>query len=142
TISGGSGTPQVFLDFGNGSGGFSGTLTEVTLRNSGGGALTMPLSAGINQVYFDVPGSTFGASTQPVAGRVRLSSAGGLTATGPAADGEVEDYIWNFGPTAITLTSLSASSAPARQAVALVLVAALAALIGLALLVRSRREMG
>jgi hypothetical protein len=120
--------PQVFVDFGNGSGGGTNTLTEVTLRDSSGTALITPLAAGTYRVYFDIPGGTFGAPIQPVAMRVRLSSSGGLLATGPASDGEVEDYIFKFGPTSIGLVNFSArSSAPFT--LWLVLLVAVAALV-------------
>jgi hypothetical protein len=109
TITGGSGVPQVFMDFGDGGGNLSGTLTAVTLRDNTGTPLGMPLAAGLHQVYFDIPGGTFAVNGQPIAARVRLSSAGGLTATGLAPDGEVEDYIYTFGPTAVTLQNASAS---------------------------------
>jgi hypothetical protein len=61
-------------------------------------------------VYFDVPSGTFdGTDNSSIPVRVRLSSAGGLTANGPADDGEVEDYIYSFGPTAVTLQNVTAS---------------------------------
>jgi hypothetical protein len=103
TITGGSGIPQVFIDFDDGNG-----MVEVTLRNSSGTALSMPLAAGTHQVYFDIPADTFdGVNELSIPTRVRLSSAGGLTATGAAPDGEVEDYIWGFGPTAVNLQSFT-----------------------------------
>jgi len=107
-INGGSGYPQVFIDWGSG-------LSEVTLRSNTGTALSMPLATGTHQVYFDVPDNTFDGVTDniPLPIRVRLSTSGGLTATGPATvvqGGEVEDYIWGFGPTAVTLTALKADN--------------------------------
>lgn len=106
TISGGSGVPQMFMDFDG-----SQTLTEVTLRDASGTALTMPLSAGTHRVYFDIPAGTFTSSNNAVIARVRLSSTGGLAATGAATDGEVEDYIWHFGPNAVTLAEFRTSTA-------------------------------
>jgi hypothetical protein len=107
TISGGSGIPQLFMDFNE-----DGTLTEVTLRDASGTPITGAQSGTI-RVYFDVPTGTFNNSSNPIFTRVRLSSAGGLNATGYASDGEVEDYVWRFGPTAVTLQSVQAiSSAP------------------------------
>ena len=98
-ITGGSGVPQVFVDFGSG-------LTEVTLRDMFGNPLTMPLAEGTHDVYFDIPAGTFdGANPISIPVRVRLSSAGGLGADGFASDGEVEDYIWDFGPNAVTISS-------------------------------------
>lgn len=96
-----SGVPQVFMDFGGG-------LVEVTLRDSAGTPLTMPLLVGTHSVYFDIPAGTFdGTNSRSIPTRVRLSSAGGLTATGEAPDGEVEDYIFGFGPTAVSLQSFT-----------------------------------
>jgi len=99
-----SGVPQVFMDFGSG-------MVEVTLRNSTGTPLTMPLLEGTHAVYFDIPAGTFdGTNSRSIPTRVRLSSAGGLTATGPAPDGEVEDYIFGFTPTAVSLQSFTPAS--------------------------------
>jgi hypothetical protein len=44
--------------------------------------------------------------------RFRLSTASGTGITGSAADGEVEDYAWNFGPNAISVSSASVNSEP------------------------------
>ncbi|MEI2608782.1 MAG: GEVED domain-containing protein [Candidatus Promineifilaceae bacterium] len=80
-------------------------LVEVILRNNVGTALTMPLVEGTYQAYFDIPAGTFdGTNNRSIPTRVRLSSIGGLSSTGTAPDGEVEDYIYNFGPTAITFS--------------------------------------
>ena len=119
-ISGGSGVPQVFMDF-NGAG-----LVTVALRDAAGALLpTTPWLPGVYQVYFDIPMGTMGSGpTIPV--RVRLSSAGGLIATGLSQDGEVEDYIFHFNPNALSLVTFSA--APAGPAVVWGLGAVLAAL--------------
>jgi hypothetical protein len=107
-ITGGSGYPQVFVDFGSG-------LTEVTLRDIFGNPLPMPLAAGTHQVYFDIPPGTFdGSNPIAIPVRVRLSSAGGLTANGDAPDGEVEDYIWNFGPNAVVISDVDTRSTSFR----------------------------
>jgi len=132
-----SGYPQVFVDFGNGSGGLSNTLTEVVLRNSAGTALSLPLAPGVYTVYFDIPDGAISASTQPFAVRTRLSSAGGLTAKGLAADGEVEDYLFSFTPTAVLQVSFLAQN-PGISAAVLVLLVSLGAL--LSYLLRFRRE--
>jgi hypothetical protein len=52
-------------------------------------AKSLPLAATVNDVMFDVPES---ASAGTSFARFRLSTAGGLAPTGPAANGEVEDY--------------------------------------------------
>jgi|GEM_PF-6908366 len=67
-----------------------------------------PVEDGINELEFDVPEGalTFGLSSAAADGqggtetflRLRLSTAGDLTPSGPAADGEVEDYAINAVP--------------------------------------------
>lgn len=49
------------------------------------------IAAGVNNLSFDVP-ATASATSAPYA-RFRIDSAGGLTPTGLAQDGEVEDYV-------------------------------------------------
>ena len=102
----GSGVPQVFVDFNE-----NGTLTEATLRNAGGTALAGSQS-GLLQVYFDVPIGTFNGvgPNRKIAVRVRLSTAGGLGASGTAPDGEVEDYFFELSPTVIALREMSTTS--------------------------------
>lgn len=51
---------------------------------------SLDVVAGANVLSFNIP---TGATPDTTAARFRLSSAGGLTPTGAAADGEVEDYI-------------------------------------------------
>ena len=101
-ISGGSGVPQVFMDFG------SAGLQAMTLRDALGAPLpTTAWVPGTYDVYFNIPAGAM-APGPSVKVRVRLSSAGGLLATGIAADGEVEDYIFPFAPTAVSLEAMSA----------------------------------
>jgi hypothetical protein len=103
-INGSAGVPQVFMDFGVG-------LTAVVLKDAAGNPLALTMPAGVHRVYFDIPAGTFAPGNSTVIPvRVRLSSAGGLTAIGQAPDGEVEDHIYNFTPTAVTLSRLSGSS--------------------------------
>jgi len=105
---GASGVPQLFMDFG------SGTLTAVTLRTITGTAISTPLAAGEYTVYFDIPAGACPATLiTNLEARVRLSSAGGLTSTGLASNGEVEDYIFQCGataPYAVTLANFAAES--------------------------------
>ncbi len=49
-----------------------------------------PLSAGVNNLVYAVPA---GALPNPLVARFRVSSAGGLSFDGAAADGEVEDHL-------------------------------------------------
>ena len=64
------------------------------------------LTSGSNNLSFTVPAQ---ASTGTTFARFRISTAGGLAPTGGAVDGEVEDYIWTFSPTAVTLSDLKAA---------------------------------
>ena len=83
----------------------------VTLRdNNGSTSGVANFSNQTKQVFFDVPVGSFGDASNPIATRVRLSSAGGLGPTGLAADGEVEDYIYNLGPTAISLSNFKVTA--------------------------------
>ncbi len=116
-ITGGSGLPQAFADF-DGLG-----LKPVTLRDASGAELPVfsfaPWVPNTYRVYFDIPAGTMAPGPKiPV--RVRLSSAGGLAATGAAPDGEVEDYIFSFRPTAVSLASFSAGSGSDQLLIGLV----------------------
>jgi len=103
-VGGSSGTVDAFIDFG------SGTLTATPLLDcSTGTALTMPLSVGTQQTCFNIPDNTFSAPIQPIRMRLRISTLGTPNATSLATDGEVEDYSWNFGPTAVTLNNVETS---------------------------------
>ncbi len=103
-ISGLPGVPQVFIDFGSG-------LNPVILRDNLGNPLAAgPLAPGSHLVHFDVPAGTMAPGpTLPT--RVRLSSAGGLGATGLALDGEVEDYLLQFAPNAVSVAQITATPA-------------------------------
>lgn len=78
---------------------------------------------GSNSVALNVPPGTFGSSAITVYGRFRLFAnqadalavAGGPISntagfTGSAVNGEVEDYTWNFTPTAVTLQTTNIQS--------------------------------
>jgi hypothetical protein len=123
-----SGVPQIFIDFDGEDTTYS--LSEVTLYDASGNPIVMPLAAGTHRVYFDIPAGTIdsGSATNPTFLRVRLSTDGGLGATGLALNGEVEDYRLVFGPTAVTLQRVNVNNA-AEPALLL----SLAALIGLSL---------
>jgi len=105
TVSDGPGVVQAWLDFGSG-------LAPVVLRDAAG--VPIPgeaLAVGTHVVTCDVPVGTFGGGTsRSIYGRFRLSSAGGLGPTGPAPDGEIENYLFSFGPTAVTIRDFRASS--------------------------------
>ena len=77
-----AGFVDAFIDF-NGNGKFD---ADERVTPSGGQAVT----AGTNGLVFAIPATAVEGSRGM---RFRLSSAGGLAATGAAADGEVEDYL-------------------------------------------------
>jgi hypothetical protein len=69
-------------------------------------ATSFILSGGADVITFNVPA---GAVSNTYA-RFRVSSAGGLSPTGLAPDGEVEDYVLTFTPTAVTLVAFEAAA--------------------------------
>ncbi|MEM7113811.1 MAG: GEVED domain-containing protein [Chloroflexota bacterium] len=96
-----TGILQLWIDFGSG-------LEPVTLRDEDGNIIPAgELDPGTHIITFDIPDGTFdGSNSTSLAARFRLSTAGGLDTTGVANDGEVEDYIWPFGPNPIQLQSI------------------------------------
>jgi len=112
TVIGGPGVVQAWLDFGSG-------LESVVLRDATGAPIPGgAFATGAHVVTCDVPVGTFnGGTSRSIYGRFRLSSAGGLGLAGPASDGEVEDYLFSFGPTAVTIRDFRASSGVSSDAV-------------------------
>ncbi len=76
-----SGLLDAWIDFGG-----NGDWSDVGDQIANGFAVT----AGLNTLSFVIPGNSVAGTT---AARFRLSSAGGLSPTGEANDGEVEDYV-------------------------------------------------
>ncbi len=136
-VSGHSGTVQAWLDFGHG-------LQAVVLRDAAGTPIPGGvLATGPHIVTCDVPAGTFGGGNRTIFARFRLSSAGGLAATGVAADGEVEDYVFAFGPTAVSLSGFTAQAAPGEDARWIALYGVVGVLGALALMagvLRARRR--
>ena len=65
------------------------------------------VAAGSNTIPFQVPSDADGTAPGNVAARFRLSSQAMLDPTGPAPDGEVEDYLLNIAiPTAATTANI------------------------------------
>jgi hypothetical protein len=67
--------------------------------------------SGTQTITFNVPAGAFPTTSNTFNFRFRLypSSTGGLAQpTGLTTNGEAEDYQWSFGPTAVTLNSMSA----------------------------------
>jgi plastocyanin len=77
----GPGLLDAWVDF-NGDGDFADAGEQIFVSTA--------LVAGANSLTFDVPGAAAAGTT---GARFRLSSAGGLSPTGLAVDGEVEDYL-------------------------------------------------
>jgi hypothetical protein len=137
TISGGSvdvtvnggGYLSAWIDW-NGDNDFADAGENILLDHSVG--------AGTQTVTFSIPTGT--AFNRSFNARFRLypaSTGGAALPTGYASGGEVEDYQWTFGPTAVTLTNLQARTA--SHLLGLLLCAAVL-LCGLAFLVLVRRE--
>ena len=111
------------IDFNN-----DGILEVVTLLDSTGAAISQPFPVSTGTTYyFDIPENAFPGTdgnpvffarfrvTSPVSGDCTSSPA--RSATGPAPDGEVEDYKWLFTPTAVTVGSLQAKTLTPVEAV-------------------------
>ncbi len=132
TVANGPGVLQAWLDFGSG-------LAPIVLRDAAGTPIPDGvLNTGTHIVTCDVPAGTFGGGTnRSIYGRFRLSSAGGLNATGPAPAGEVEDYLFAFGPNSVTVTDFRAAAAMSPVVVGAG--AALAAIVAI-LLMRRRHQ--
>ena len=79
-VQGGSGKLDAWIDF-NGDGSWNGQWDRI--------ANSVDVSPGDNTITFYVPADAISGT---VDARFRLSTSGGLSTSGPAADGEVEDY--------------------------------------------------
>jgi hypothetical protein len=110
TVAGAPGVVQAWLDFGSG-------LESVTLRDAAGTPiLDGYFNPGTHIATCDVPVGTFdGSASRSIYARFRLSSVGGLGVNGPARDGEVEDYLFSFGPNAVTVRDFRAAAAPSSD---------------------------
>ncbi len=127
TVTGGTGALGAWFDWNN-DGTFLDTGEFISRTNliSGSHLITLTIPAGY------VTGT-------PVYARFRLFNpanipGGSLTSNlydGLAVDGEVEDYMWNFGPTAITLQAMTTSSGSGTL---IVFALAVAAILGAAVL--------
>lgn len=106
--------------------------------------LDRAVANGTNVLTFNVPAGTFPGSGSNVTFNTRYrlfaASTGGLAQpTGFAANGEVEDYQWNFTPTAITLKNLTVR--PGMNVVWVGFVASLLAVLGAFVLFHQRRKL-
>jgi len=109
TVTGGSGYLVGWFDF-NGNGQFDSA--------SGERAIAQTISAGTQAIDFDIPAGTFdGTNSKSIYARFRLfeNQPDDLDTSyyGQATNGEVEDYRWNFGPNAVTLSRFKAMGASA-----------------------------
>jgi len=113
TVTGGSGCLSAWIDW-NGDGVFTGTGENI-LNN-------VAVAVGTTTQTFSIP---VDPRTGSFYARFRLygQDAGGACTstkapTGPATNGEVEDYLWGFGPNAVSLSSFGAVASPAAWPVA------------------------
>lgn len=134
TVAGAAGVVQAWLDFGAG-------LAPVVLRDVAGAPIPGGnFSPGRQIITCDVPVGTFGGSAnRSIYARFRLSSAGGLGPDGAAPDGEVEDYLFSFGPNAVAVRDFRATAAPSSDLPFALLLLGLA-LAGVAFVRRSHRS--
>ncbi len=132
-VTNGPGVVQAWLDFGSG-------LQPIVLRDAAGTPIPDgTLATGTHIVTCDVPAGTFGGGTsRSIYGRFRLSSVGGFNATGPAPAGEVEDYLFAFGPNSVTVADFRAAATPAPALVGAG--ATLAVIIAILLVCRRRQQ--
>lgn len=99
------------------------------------------LGTGAHLLNFDVPSSVDFNTEPTLCTRFRLyeESQSSATPWGEAVNGEVEDYCWDFGPNAVTMTSLSAG-ADNRPSITLALAATLMTVGVLGVRVLRRRD--
>ena len=112
TVNGGDGCLSAWIDWDN-SGTFTNSGAELIINN-------LPVTTGVIPVNFTTPEDSFPSQTNAYNARFRLypRDSGGTCVSikypnaGHETSGEVEDYHWEFGPTAISLESLKASATP------------------------------
>ncbi|MFQ5421740.1 MAG: GEVED domain-containing protein [Anaerolineae bacterium] len=95
------------------------------------------VSAGTNSLSMSV-GAAYGGGSINARFRLYDGNPGTPTPTGIAFNGEVEDYQWNFGPSAVTLQGVAVQNTAVPPVLILVLVGLLA--MGTAVLWHSRRQ--
>lgn len=115
---------------------FTGTLEHVVSANE-----TSDSATGKNYTFSVPSGTSFESDSYYARFRICENSADcddpGVTDTG-VSNGEIEDYMWSWQPTAITLTDITARSNSLYVALGAVAVAALG-LMGTVVLLRRRR---
>jgi hypothetical protein len=117
-ITGAAACLGAFVDF-NRDGDFTDAGEAVQLYDAAGVAIAQPIAPAAFPAYFDVPVGTFAGAADQLYGRFRVTSpvSGScansyiLSPHGLAPDGEVEDYVWSFGPNAVQVTTFSAQPA-------------------------------
>ena len=104
-VSGSAGKLDAWIDF-NGDGSWGGVGEQIFASQS--------VVVGTNNLAFDVPSLAVAGKSFA---RFRLSTAGGLTPTGSAADGEVEDYKVIVIPLPPTITGPSSVTSSLRPGI-------------------------
>jgi hypothetical protein len=88
-------------------------------------------AAGTQTIDFDIPAGTFdGSNSETIYARFRVFTSRPSSPDAAAFDGEVEEYAWNFGPTAITLQSINATATTSANWLVAALLAGFATLVG------------
>jgi len=126
-VRGGSGFLVGWFDW-DGSGTFSGPQEE---------AIVWPVSAGQNTLTLTVPNTYQTGRSLYARFRLYASQPAAPAPTGEVVNGEVEDYLWNFTPTAVNLSSFKAASGGGQANLAWLLLPA-SAMLGV--VVRTRRR--
>lgn len=108
TVTGGSGVLNAYVDW-NGDNDFADPDERIMTNTA--------VTAGANLIQFAVPAGTFPGGTGPnliFNARFRLTAAAPVSAAvfyaGSSSAGEVEDYQWNFTPTAVTFRQIQTQS--------------------------------
>jgi hypothetical protein len=101
------------------------------------------VSNGATLLSLSVPTNAFWS--QSIYARFRLCGGTGgsndcSALTGQSATGEVEDYLWGFGPNAVTVQRLDVKTETTNNTAALILAASVVAALGLAGVVMARRR--
>ena len=104
-----------------------------------------PVSTGSNLITFNVPAGVFNGTgtNRSIFTRFRLyanSTSGSAQPTGSTVNGEVEDYLWQFTPTAVSFHSLTFTKSLADITMSITLIMILA-LLSLAMVIRQRRRL-
>jgi hypothetical protein len=119
--------------------------TNNNFTNNGDNIFTdQVVTNGLQTLTFAIPNNAPVGNNSPVTLNARFRLCGALntcnTTTGAVYNGEVEDYQWGFGPTAITLLSLTANSNAQDAAIAVLAVSIVTMVAVSGVLIAKRRK--